>query len=177
MCKSFCVTFSYVQTDITTPNIVGPTCCVRLHLATGFKLCATNPGQTDEACNIQQCRELLANDVVSVFTGGLLTQVYVCRFRLRIVKNWNWLSLSNKKSKDWRILRLRANGPNNVDQQLPTLLAQHVASVWTPCCILLDVVACCCAKFETSQTFHLTPNLSFVPWFAKRSATMLDPFA
>ena len=55
MCKSFCVTFSYVQTDITTPNIVGPTYCVRLHLATGFKLCATNPGQTDEACNIQQC--------------------------------------------------------------------------------------------------------------------------
>ena len=28
----------------------------------------------------------------------------------------------------------------------------HVASVCTPCCMLLDVVACCCAKFETSQT-------------------------
>ena len=25
MCESFCVTFSYVQTDATTPNIVGPT--------------------------------------------------------------------------------------------------------------------------------------------------------
>ena len=24
----------------------------------------------------------------------------------------------------------------------------HVASVCTPCCMLLDVVACCCAKFE-----------------------------
>ena len=32
----------------------------------------------------------------------------------------------------------------------------HVASVCTPCCMLLDVVACCCAKFETSQTFHPT---------------------
>ena len=29
----------------------------------------------------------------------------------------------------------------------------HVASVCTPCCMLLDVVACCCAKFETDQTF------------------------
>ena len=32
----------------------------------------------------------------------------------------------------------------------------HVASVCTPCCMLLDVVACCCAKFETSQTFQPT---------------------
>ena len=52
----------------------------------------------------------------------------------------------------------------------------HVASVCTPCCMLLDVVACCCAKFETSQTFQpATPNISFVPWLPKLSATMLDP--
>ena len=50
--------------------------------------------------------------------------------------------------------------------------------VCTPCCMLLDVVACCCAKFETGQTFQpTTPNISFVPWSPKRSATMLDPFA
>ena len=30
----------------------------------------------------------------------------------------------------------------------------HVASVCTSCCMLLDVVACCCAKFETDQTFR-----------------------
>ena len=30
----------------------------------------------------------------------------------------------------------------------------HVASVCTPCCMLLDVVACRCAKFETSKTFQ-----------------------
>ena len=54
----------------------------------------------------------------------------------------------------------------------------HVASVCTPCCMLLDAVACCCAKFETGQTFQpTTPNISFVPWSPKRSATMLDPFA
>ena len=54
----------------------------------------------------------------------------------------------------------------------------HVASVCTPCCMLLDVVACCCAKFETGQTFQpATPNICFVPWSPKRSATMLDPFA
>ena len=29
----------------------------------------------------------------------------------------------------------------------------HVWSVYTTCCILLDVVACCCAKFKTCQTF------------------------
>ena len=44
--------------------------------------------------------------------------------------------------------------------------------------MLLDVVAFCCAKFETRQTFQsTTPNISFVPWSPKRSATMLDPFA
>ena len=54
----------------------------------------------------------------------------------------------------------------------------HVASVCTPCCMLLDVVACRCAKFETGQTLQpTTPNISFVPWSPKSSATMLDPFA
>ena len=54
----------------------------------------------------------------------------------------------------------------------------HVASVCTPCCMLLDVVACCCAKFETGQTFQpTTPNISFIPWSPKRSPTMLYPFA
>ena len=39
-------------------------------------------------------------------------------------------------------------------------------------------VACCCAKFETSQIFQpITPNISFVPWSPKRSATALDPSA
>ena len=36
-------------------------------------------------------------------------------------------------------------------------------------------VACCCATFETGQTFQsTTPKISFVPWSLKRSATMLD---
>ena len=43
--------------------------------------------------------------------------------------------------------------------------------------IQLDVVACCCSKFETGQTFQpTTPNISFVLWSPKRSSTMLDPF-
>ena len=54
----------------------------------------------------------------------------------------------------------------------------HVASVCTPCCMLLRVVGSCCSKFETGQSFEqATPNISFVPWSPKRSATMLDPFA
>ena len=54
----------------------------------------------------------------------------------------------------------------------------HVGSACTPCCLLLHVVVCCWAKFETVQNFEpTTPNISFVPWSPKRSATMLDPFA
>ena len=53
----------------------------------------------------------------------------------------------------------------------------HVGSVCTPCCMLLDVIGCCCAKFEIGQIFQpTTSNTSFVPWSPKRSATMLDPF-
>ena len=54
----------------------------------------------------------------------------------------------------------------------------HAASVCTSCWMLLRVVGSCYAKFETGQTFKPTaPNISFVPWSPKRSATMLDPFA
>ena len=46
----------------------------------------------------------------------------------------------------------------------------HVASVCTPRCMLLDVVACSCAKFETSQTCQpTTPNISFDPRSPKRN--------
>ena len=51
----------------------------------------------------------------------------------------------------------------------------HVASVCTPCCMLFDVVVCCCEKFETGQTFQpTTPNIFLVPWSPKGSATMLN---
>ena len=78
---------------------------------------------------------------------------------------------------------LKALSPVQTDATLLTNNSQHcwmlhVASACTPCCMLLDVVACCCTKFETGQTFQTTtPNISFVPWSPKRRATMLDPFA
>ena len=68
-------------------------------------------------------------------------------------------------------------------QKDATMLANNSQHCWmlhvcTTCCMLLDVVACCCEKFETGQTFQpTTPNIYFVPWSPKRSATMLDPFA
>ena len=37
----------------------------------------------------------------------------------------------------------------------------HVASVCTPCCMLLDVVACCCAKFKTKTL----PKMEHAQWF------------
>ena len=62
-----------------------------------------------------------------------------------------------------------------VGQQLPTLLD-------VTCCVrlhtLLHIVGCCCANFETGQTFQpTTPNISFVPRSPKRNAIVLDPFA
>ena len=69
-----------------------------------------------------------------------------------------------------------ANGRNIVGQQLPTLLD-------VTCCVrlhtLLHVGECCWELlFESGQTFEaITPNISFVPWSPKRSATMLDSFA
>ena len=54
----------------------------------------------------------------------------------------------------------------------------RVVSVCTPCCMLLCVVRSCCAEFETGQTFKpTTPNISFVVWSPKHSATMLDQCA
>ena len=65
------------------------------------------------------------------------------------------------------VCKARANGRNIVGQQLPTSLRPFV-----------HPVGCCCAKFDTDQTFeHSTPNISFVPWWPRRSATTLDPFA
>ena len=54
----------------------------------------------------------------------------------------------------------------------------HVASVCTP--FGVTFVACCWESlrkvFETGLTFEPS-NISFVPWFAEASATVLDPFA
>ena len=53
----------------------------------------------------------------------------------------------------------------------------NVASVCTPCCLLLDVVASCCAKFETGQTFQpTTPNIvgATIGWFSNRTRALVD---
>ena len=73
-----------MQTDATNANIVGE--------LTSFKLCATTPNNTqqhgtgpgvqmDATCNIQQCWELLANNVASVFLG--LWASLQCQLNLR----------------------------------------------------------------------------------------------
>ena len=66
-----------------------------------------------------------------------------------------------------RSLKPRANGRNIVGCYMLRPFAHPVAS----CCA--NVVACCWAKFETGQTFQpKTPNISFVLWSPKRSATI-----
>ena len=59
----------------------------------------------------------------------------------------------------------------------------HVASVCPPCCMFCISlsVACCwellCKVWNRSNFEPTAPNISFVPWSPKRSATMLDLFA
>ena len=56
--------------------------------------------------------------------------------------------------------------------------AQHVASVCTPCCVLLRLVGSCRMKFETGQTSEPTSaNISIVSRSSKRGPTMLRSFA
>ena len=71
-------------------------------------------------------------------------------------------------------------------QTLATLLAnktqhcfaQHVASVCTPCCVLLSVVGSSWMKFETGQTSEPTSaNISIVSRSSKRGPTMFRSFA
>ena len=102
--------FSYnplspVQTDTTLSANVG-SCCVHLHVAKGstvFKHCATSPNnmqqdvQTDTTCNIQQCWELLANNVLSIYTGlysvkQILASVYW--YNLVSVKGWLFILIA-----------------------------------------------------------------------------------
>ena len=66
---------SDVQTDATTPNYM------RQHSTLGV--------QTDITCNIQQCWELLANNVTSVCTGALdcINILYLLLAHLGILVN------------------------------------------------------------------------------------------
>ena len=75
-------------------------------------------------------------------------------------------------------VRLRANGRNIVDQQLPTLLDVTCCAVCTPCCMLLDVVACSCAKFETGRTFRpLQTDRTLLAFNSQHCWELLRPFA
>ena len=99
-------------------------------------------------------------------------------------ENWHWVPLTFGrlhhiiKKTDFKLVVIKVWSSEAPCKRTQHCWMLHVASVCTPCCMLLDVVACCCAKFETGQTFQpTTPNISFVLWSPKRSATMLDPFA
>ena len=110
---------------------------------------------------------------------------YLSQIHTSVIPNANQLGLFNNRINFWykHLGSIYFLSPMQSDE---TLLANnfqhcwmlHVASVCTPCCMLLYVVGSCCAKSETSQTYEPTPpNISFVSWSPKRSTTMLDPFA
>ena len=54
----------------------------------------------------------------------------------------------------------------------------HVASVCIPCCLLLDVVARCCAKFETGQTLSpVQMDATLLAYNSQHCWELLRPFA
>ena len=54
----------------------------------------------------------------------------------------------------------------------------HVSSVFTPCCMLLNVVACCCARFETGQTFSpVQTDATLLAYNSQHCWELLRPFA
>ena len=79
---------SYVQTDATTPNMVGAKCL------TGFKLCTTTPNNTQQAtaCN-SVCKwkqHVTSNNVASVYMGLKITQaaVFLTSLPLSLMVSW-----------------------------------------------------------------------------------------
>ena len=110
--------------------------------------------------------------ILSLLTKGEIRHVQSCCFALSSYCLFDFL------------VATRISSPVQTDATLLANNSQHcwmlhIASVCSPCFMLLDVAACCCAKFETSQTCQpTTPNIFFfVPWSPKPTATMLDPFA
>ena len=92
--------WSWVLKDCIQRNKVG-SCCVRFHEAkhrTGFKRYATTRNnmqlgvRTDATCSIQQCCELLANNVAFVCTG--------LKLQKRIRKSLSRVHLSSFTSRD-----------------------------------------------------------------------------
>ena len=74
-------------------------------------------------------------------------------------------------------LRLRATDATLLANNSQHCCMLHVASVCTPCCMLLDVVACCCAKFETGQTFSpVQTDATLLPYNAQHCWELLRPF-
>ena len=64
----------HVQTDATTPNIVG-SCCIRLYVrvaksVTGSKLCATTRNNMQQGVQIKRTQHLTSDNVASVCTGA-----------------------------------------------------------------------------------------------------------
>ena len=51
------------------------------------------------------------------------------------------------------LLKPRANGRNFDAKNSQHCWMLHVESICIPCCMMLDVVACCCAKFKPVKLF------------------------
>ena len=93
---------------------------------------------------------------MSLLTKGEIRHVQSCCFALSSYCLFDFL------------VAARISSPVQTDASLLANNSQHcwmlhIASVCTPCFMLLDVAACCCAKFETSQTCQpTTPNIFFL---------------
>ena len=175
-----------VQTDATTPNVVAPTMLgvVARVLALVCKRLQQLPTLLRQQCweLLHACWQWCANGWDLQCIVGRIQPRSLCKPSVMSMRGpsnvgravqmaptlLRYASAITEQKKCWELLAEKF-GCVQTDATLLTSNSQHcwmlhVASVCTPCCMLLDVVACCCAKFETSQSFQpTTPNISFIP--------------
>ena len=141
-------------------NIVGQqlstlldvTCCVRLHtllhvVAQSLKLVKLFSQQLPTFLLFRDRRSVAFNlwDVVNLFI-----LLYFCLRRSIFQANKPSINLVSKQTNSEFLSRVQTDAILLANNSQHCWML-HVASACTPCCMLLDVVACCCAKFETDK--------------------------
>ena len=151
-----------------------------------FARCTAGPNIVESCCiclHITANADATTNDIVGATMLGVVASVYMqpkrpLSFlqRLRCFEQREALKKSFEKKQytnqsidtkkvcrfffSAQCIKPRVNGRTIVGQQLPTLLD-------VTCCFrlhtLLHVVACCCAKFETSQTLAMCKPTQQLP--------------